>query len=481
MSAKSFTAVNPYTFMLLKFQPDRVYGWTPEIARLLQVVTAPEPISYAIYGIRAIGKTTLLRYLKHPRGAVRRYEQYIEPDYRTGMRQLLWVYVNFHQLFEEAHVISVMFEHLIEELATAGYEDHIAVDPPHPDETKRKVASRLRTLLNDLDQDYATRVIFLMDDFDIPLLAQQVSKEEDALLRTISDYAPLVIATDEPISHLRPDINKTSPLLGILRPERIGLIEENAARQLICEPADKVGVSFTEVEVNMLLAVGGRLPFLLIVTCETYFEIRMSMDDVETMLSSPNKLREIKKQLIDRLLMTPHVDNVLNMIWAKHESLQPTLIEMATSEDRSFSGREAMQTELYSLAYAYPDLTSPSFRIFSHLFAEFVRRIAHVSAIGTTNGNLHNGAVIPVDASLTGILDGLPPIERGVLHYLASREGAVCTFDELLDAVWEDGTGTKRALEAAVHRLRRTVPGGHEIKNIRGTGYKYTITNSERV
>ncbi|MEM6285391.1 MAG: helix-turn-helix domain-containing protein, partial [Chloroflexota bacterium] len=48
------------------------------------------------------------------------------------------------------------------------------------------------------------------------------------------------------------------------------------------------------------------------------------------------------------------------------------------------------------------------------------------------------------------------------------------TFAELLKNVWEDGSGTKRALEAAVHRLRRTIPKDYRIKNVRGEGYKYT-------
>jgi hypothetical protein len=487
MSAESFTFENPYTPMLVKFQPGRVYGWAQEIARLLQVVTGPEPTSYAIYGIRPIGKTTLLRYLKHPRGAVRRYEQHVDADYRTELRQLLWVYVNFHLMFEDMHVLAVMFEHLQDELTQKGYNTLLDVDPPGPEEPKRRFAAKLRNLLQTLDEDYATRVIFLMDDFDIPLLADQITRNEDYLLRTISDFAPMVIATDEPIHRLRPDIAKGSPLLGILRPERIGLIEEKAARQLICQPAEAAGVRFIEAEVHMLLAVGGRFPVLLIVTCETYFEMRLSIEDIDATFATPAKMRDLKRQLLDRLLLTPHVDHVLNMIWAKHEDLQPTLIQMAASDDVSFNGSNAILTEQYSLSYLYPDATSPGYRIFSHLFAEFIRRKASQDAIGMPSGIHHNrhgsgsAAVMELDPALTGILDGLPPIERGVLNYLAARAGEICTFEELLEAVWEDGTGTKRALEAAVHRLRRTVPGGHEIKNIRGTGYKYIITNSERV
>lgn len=468
---QTVTTVNPYKFMLLKFQPHRVYGWEREIASILQVVTAPEPVSYAIYGIRAIGKSTLLKFLKHRRGAVRRYQPYVHDDYRANRKRLIWVYINFHHLFEDIHVLYLMYEGLYEELRLSKLAARVQPDVPNRKWDKRETALRLRELLQTLEEDVHTRVVFLMDDFDIPLVSDEEDhfiREDDNLLRTISDEASLIIATDEPISKLRPNITKASPLLGILRPERIGLISEEAAQKLICEPAQEANVTFTSQEVEMLLEVGGRIPYLLAVTCETYFDMRGEMIDLETIFTNTTLRDGIKTQLIERLLLLPHVDNVLSMIWYKHEALHDMLIKMARSECCSFTGAEAEQVELYSLAYPHG---KEGYRIVSSLVAEYVRR----KAVGVEIQNGH------LDAALAKIIDGLPPIDRGVLEYLAAREGQVCTFEELLAAVWEDGTGTKRALEAAVHRLRRTVPNGHQIKNVRGAGYKYIIANSERV
>lgn len=71
------------------------------------------------------------------------------------------------------------------------------------------------------------------------------------------------------------------------------------------------------------------------------------------------------------------------------------------------------------------------------------------------------------------LIQSLSPIDRNVFNYLVKNPNRVCTFDELLNAVWTDTDKSKRALEASIHRLRRHLTDGQEIQNIRGRGYKY--------
>lgn len=463
--------INPYKFMLLKFQPHRVYGWEVEVTSILQVVAVQEPTSYAIYGIRAIGKTTLLKYLKHKSGAMRRYNQSLDDAFRTNRRRLVWVYVNCHHLFDDVNVLYVMFSHLLEELRQQRLATNIMPEPPNRDDDDRDTVDHLRDFLKLLKDSEKVHVVFLLDDFDIPLLSGQIKIEDDYLLRTVSDEAALVIATDEPISELRPDLTpEASPLLGILKPERIGLISEKSAERLIREPAHMdAQIQYLDEEVEMLLEIGGCLPYLLIITCEKYFDMRQGILDLETTFSNVALKQGIRTQLMNTLLFEPGVNSVLSLIWTKRKELQPILIEMAKAENHVFTGVQATKVEHYSLAYqATAKDGTTGFRIFSALFAEFVRREANVPL--SPNGHY--------DSSLLKIINSLPPVDRGVLEYLASREGQVCTFEELLESVWEDGTGTKRALEAAVHRLRRTVPTGHDIRNVRGAGYKYVIAET---
>ncbi|MEM6281474.1 MAG: hypothetical protein AAF787_04705, partial [Chloroflexota bacterium] len=409
--------VNPYKSMLMQFQPSRVYGWEREIAGILQAVTAADPLSHAIYGTRKIGKSTLLRFLAHRRGAMRLYQQYVHTDYRNGSRELMWVYINFHQTMTGGNVLQHMYIRLVEEVEMHRRARAMQLETLDDDEAKRETAAKIKRLVKDIDEDFQIKVVFLLDDFDIPLMDDGVTPEDDNLLRSISDYASLVIATDEPISELKPDFDKYSPLLGILRPERIGLIEEMDARRLICEPAADSGVSFIEAEIDMLLRIGGRMPYLLTVTCDTYFEMRLNIMDIDETFGDDASYGTIYQQLINRLLLEPHVASALNLIWTRRKDVHDVLFQMAKQEAAGVAGTQATRAELYSLAYPFSNIGE--YRIFSALFAAFVRS----KDAGGINGNGHH-----VDTMLKEILSGLSPIDRGVMKYLAEREGQVCTF-----------------------------------------------------
>src|SRR5690349_24700445 len=92
---------NPYSGMLASYLADGFFGREREVADLVQGVTARVPSSFVISGIRTIGKTTLLRYLRDPRRALTRYAAYMAPKYHgagadTLARALRFVYVDFH-------------------------------------------------------------------------------------------------------------------------------------------------------------------------------------------------------------------------------------------------------------------------------------------------------------------------------------------------------------------------------------------------
>lgn len=470
------THQNPYKFMQLTFNPDRVYGWEREIPAILQVVTAAEPTSYAIYGIRAIGKSTLLKFLKHKRGATVRYRDYVGRDYRPdmgGYRKLLWVYINFHELTGDTNIFNFMYAHLYDELDAQGITDEFTLDTPTHDLDKTDAAIRLRKILKRLDAQQEIRVVFLLDDFDLPLSSGQINEVDDRQLRSVSFEASLVIATDDPISEIKQEFKEDSPLLGILRPEPIGLISFAAAYQLIREPAAHADppVHFTDAEVELLLEVGGRQPYLLTAVCEEYFDMRSDIGDLERIYDDPNAYQQLRSTLMNRLIVRPHVKSILNLMWTRRneDSEQPLLVHMAMNEQQPISGAGAAALAAKSLAYPVAD----GYRIFSPLFAKFVReRAINPEAIPAS----------PLPPTMNGILETLTPIDRAVFEYLYARIGQTCTFEELLVNVWNDHEGTtKRAVEASVHRLRRAVPPQHEIKNVRGKGYKYIISDAARV
>jgi hypothetical protein len=467
--------INPYKSMLLSFNPDRVYGWEREVVSLLQLITATDTASSAIYGIRAIGKTTLLKYLRDERGALNKYRAHIGIDYQEGNRRLLWIYINFHDLEIDVHIFYLMYERLYDELEDSELLDGINADPPNRDEPKNRMVRILRRLIQQLDRKHQMRVVFLMDDFDVALREENhVDRNDDRLLRSISHIAVLIIATDDPISTLDSKIAHDSPLLGILKPEPLGLLSEEAACQLIREPAENY-VQYNETELRMLLDVGGRQPFLLTAACEAYYDIRSTVAEADHEFDNPEYIAQLREQLTHRLLAEPHVTNVLNTIWNRHDKYHNLMLSMAHCQRNPENCEpekvgDVRAAELATRAITYLDSTTNRYRLFSQLFIDYVLRQARlINETGTDGKTL----------SPARMIDGLPPIDRAVYEKLTANEGDILTFEDLIRDVWDEGDGTKRALEAAVHRLRRSIPPTHQIKNVRGKGYKYLAPEPE--
>lgn len=460
---------NPYTPMLLTYNARYFYGREKEISSILHVITASEPGGHAIYGIRTIGKTTLLKYLKDKQGVVKHYEKFVNVEYHTGGdKRLFFVYVNFHIFSQGESIFYIMMQQLDEDLQNDDLGDLVRV-AAYDDETSRQdLVNSFRRTLQKLGQN-GVRVVFLLDDFDAPL--ESIDNHDDSLLRTLNDYAALIIATEDPISELRPDLGESSPLLGILRPESVNLLNDRSARDLICIPAHETGRQFTEEEEDFLITIAGRQPFLLIAACELYFEMHSEYPDLSNVLHDRLKRETLQIQFLSRLAGQPHVMRVLQSTWSR---LRPeehrTLYHMTMTVKLDMTGELGNIAErLANKGVIYWDVKQSVYCIFSLLFRDFIIR------------SYGQGAEKTLAKPITKTpYDHLTPIDGALLRYFVDHRNRVCSFDELMDAVWQDGEKSKRALEAAVHRIRKNLGSDEGIKNVRGIGYKFVSANSMR-
>jgi hypothetical protein len=443
-------AANPYMAMLLQFDPSRVYGWEQEVMGLLQNITQRQSDSHGFYGLRAAGKTTFLRYLQHPKGAMIRYRQVLAPEYVAGKRRLLWVYISFHYLQDDSGIFLLMYEQLYESLAVTTFITALDLPAPDPYDAESNSYQTLLDAVKQLQLNHMTRVVFLMDDFDVALKGGDVSLEEEHQLRFLGRFASMVIMTEEPVANLNRD--PSSPLLGLLQQHKLGLIEEPAARSLITEPAASCGLDLSAHEVDHLLDVGGRFPFLLTLTCETYYNLRTSFEDAA----------KAQGQLQDYLIVRSEIRQTFMLLWNRctaHEE-QPLLLQVAAGASE-VNPRIAAPLRDRGLIY----LKKGTYHLFSTTFRLFLQELSGQHAVSQPSGAVH----------LNTFVENLSPVDRAVFMYLTHHSNTVCEFQRIQEAVWTEGDGTKRALEAAIHRLRNGLPAGHTIKNVRGRGYKYIV------
>jgi hypothetical protein len=333
--------------------------------------------------------------------------------------------------------------------------------------TKQELHTILRDTLRRLDE-MGVRVVFMLDDFDTAVMVLTI--EDDHLLRTIADIAPFIIATERPIPELRPDIVEASPLLGILRPSALGLLSADSAKSLIRQPAQNSGIFISDNEVAFLMNIGGKHPFLLLSVCEFYFNMRRDYPDLPKLLSNQDNWGNIRNQFISRLLNLSHIKTVLQRTWTTLSSdEQRVLLYIADENDTPQTPDTVLIAgRLLNKALAELDFQYGVYRISGELLQEYLNRY---TTKPPTQPKTSTATMLTANAKR--LIQTLSPIDRNVFRYLVKNPNRVCTFEELLDAVWTDTDKSKRALEASIHRLRRHLTDGQEIQNIRGRGYKY--------
>ncbi len=458
---------NPFTPMLLTYDNQRFYGRETEIRNILRVITGAEPGGHAIYGLRTIGKTTLLKFIRDKEGALKKYPHFVSPEFRIGGEyRLLFVYINFPVYGETGSLFFIMLSHLEDTLHEEDLYDTVPVPPYDSSMTKKETVDILKKVIQKLTHQ-KIRTVFMLDDFDEPL--KSISIQDDGYLRTITAIAVLILATEDAFSDIHQDINDASPTLGILRPEVVELLTPEAASELIHNPLRDTSITFTEVSERFLIHVAGRQPFLLTAACELFYDMLKNYPDMQRDLEKTERYNALIPQFIYRLSGQPYVARVLQITWNRFsKAIQRTLNNIAAGDELDTEGEMGkLIAKLIDKGLVDADIKNDRYNIVSALFDSFVQQ---TYAFG------EDKTLVPYAVESKLQFDGLTPIDGALMTYFLANRERICTFDELLEAVWKSEDKSKRALEAAVHRLRRHISPEEQIQNVRSVGYIYTRT-----
>ena len=104
----------------------------------------------------------------------------------------------------------------------------------------------------------------------------------------------------------------------------------------------------------------------------------------------------------------------------------------------------------------------------TYLFSELLYRYVQRQTVGRAD--------IPPEE----FIESLAPRDRRLFEYLRQRPNEVCSFDEIINEVWQGEGASKQALQAAVFRLKTRLqdlgrPDLGHIESIRGKGYQYVV------
>jgi len=447
--------------MLATFDPQMFFGRKSDIVPILQGVSSKNRSSFAIHGIRTIGKTSLLRYLCDPQGAVAKYGSVLG-EYGPGRNgKLQFCYIDFYVV--RPNVIHGLYRGLLssEEVRRITALSSIEETDEHIPKPvlKELLEDALQTICNE-----GTRLVICMDHFDSAL--ESMEAEDEVFLRYLATtYVSFVISTERTLHELKKERLISSPFLNLFVLRNIGLLDESEARELVQVVSAEGGNPFTPKELAFLLEAAGRQPYLLIMACEFYFKLRSEYPEVKDVLAREGK---VQQQIMNSIEASPAVTELLVLLWNQlSEYEQNVLLKIATGQQADLEKQQPILNSLRQKALIYENLQEGKPRIFCELFRQYVLRQRQPVRMGR----------------IEEIMDSLAPLDRKLLEYLLARPNQVCTFEELLAEVWGDLNASKRGLEAAIHRLRTRIQnidmtGSLRIQNVRGKGYQYVSGSS---
>lgn len=444
---------NPFSKMMVSFDPENLFGHRAEVQTILQGVCAKSPRSFVLHANRAIGKTALLHYLCHPNGAVAHYQDLLGEFAPQRNNRLEFIYADYYNVSGD-EAISVLYSQMIKNkrvIETLNMQPTSGTLSSKP-EAKREIRDICERL-----QDMDTRLVICIDHFDKAY--RSLILEDDRFLRSLTQFQAFVYATEKSLPELRAGAQKSSPLYGILIPREIGILNKEEASNIVIEPTKTLQPAFTSKDATFLLDITGQHPYLLILACEYLYNLYQETPDLQAIIY---QYKEPREQVIHEILSMAAVQEIFTFFWDELANAYQAQLNKIARHERLDKSEQSAINHLRKRGLVNVDRgVGGQPTISSELFRIFIL-----------------GREVTIHRGLKSDDLKIPPIDQKLLDYLQAQPGLVCTFDELLTNVWGDPETTKSSLDAAVHRLRRTLRdvGGTDwiyIENVRGIGFKY--------
>jgi len=366
---------NPFTYGNPISDPNRFYGREREIDQVFSRLKNIEFESSSIVGERRVGKTSLLKYLSHPK--VLQVQGFNQEKYH-------FIYVDL-QMVNPNTTPSRLWKHLlqrIENQCRSNIIQQLIETIKAGEEIETFTLSDLFSTIDGLDN----KIIFLFDEFDNITKNKNFDSDFFYGLRSLAIHHPLALITSskrELIELTHSEAIRSSPFFNIFANINVGLFSEEEFQVFLKKSLHGTGVSFTDHEKETIKQVAGTHPYFLQVAC--YFLFQAYAEN----LNEGQRIIFIKKEFFDEA--SPHLQDY----WYTSNDQEKIVLTILTllerngkAADRAFdrdqlnkyyarSGNTLSHLEKRSLVINYLF----KYELFNEAFGEWIfREITNVSS-----------------------------------------------------------------------------------------------------
>ncbi|MCZ7574616.1 MAG: winged helix-turn-helix domain-containing protein [Ardenticatenaceae bacterium] len=454
--------LNPYLERTPVADPANFHGRTADVRWVLERITAPRPQCCSITGLPRIGKTSLLRFIAHPEGARGR-----APGFFRDLAPLLIVYVDL-ALVSVAPGTRPSSEAVVRHLMRAIHREvrcqGLADDPDLT--VLDQYAARARSAsdwpeVRELFTDYVYtldgggyRLVLLLDELDSTTAwdPQMAYFLRSLVMQTNTAY---VTASLEPLFELLDEHGRVSPLYNIFSTHALGLLPPEEARELLCAPAARVGVTWPPGLVEQVLSLTGRHPDLVKMAGSAMWELH-TKGELLTLEAIAARVR-------------PDADGLFRSIWRHVSEGEREALGVLVSDGVHSLAALAALPRLQSRALTVDQNggTAPFGTLFTGWLRERVRQARDQADLQL------DGRWVTVE----GQRIQLTPTEARLATYLFERRGQTCNRADLIQAIWgdEELKPDSKVLDTTVQRLREKIERDRAnpdwLITVRGEGY----------
>jgi len=243
---------NPYRNRTALRSADGFFGRTKELADTYSRLV--DGMSVALVGERRMGKSSVLNALKFP-------------DFRSQFG----IPENWRFTYLDAQSIGhCTEEELINHLLSRMKQncDQLNWQAADRDALRRAFEVFVQNKL---------RSVVLLDEFDVLTSNENIRPDFFGVLRSLSAefQVPFVVAFRESnLDKLISAEDVGSAFLNVFGSVFIGPFQPDDARQLVLTPASRLGIQFSDAELERILAIAGYFPFFIQIACFHLFNAR---------------------------------------------------------------------------------------------------------------------------------------------------------------------------------------------------------------
>jgi DNA-binding winged helix-turn-helix (wHTH) protein len=413
-----------------------------------------------------MGKSSLLRYLADPEGAITRNKAALQSPFRSEPSRLLMVLVEFRLLPTDAHPFVYIHDRFFAEYE--GYRRMERASKTSTSPESRQITESLKPdlatvvvedLLTEL-KEKGVRVAFLLDDFHLAF--GRLTQIETTRLRPWRDRAAFVISTEQRLNKVNAEA-AGSPFFQTLPVIPFGGLSQKEAGRLLSDTSSRGGWPFHPEDVKFMVRQAGTHPYLLIVGGRVLWEVRNS-------LRVPTGKKVSVSKDHPQMLLGHYIERFAStfQMYIDHLEEDERLALQATISGEVEAEHYPALAYLERLGLVEFEADGNMYRTFSPLFGEFV-------------ADTREGQPRPiVKLQVSGV-------EASLLEYLRLHSDRICTFEELSQNVWGELSSYSREgelfqprIQVAVSRLRKKLQesAAGDIVSFRGKGYKL-VTSSQ--